>query len=428
MKIGWIDFSKKDMDKVFEVIDKLNDDSQEAVDELGIGAIRDGFANMFFPGTSTVQTRAKYFLIVPYILRDAMNRKYGVESESILKGIDDKEKSCAKQMLRTAGPDSGHSGILGRLRIRSGGWLLRPPSRIYWSGLKTFGIIKGDVKSIWSLARDIEKHLKASDKHAVKRKRNYDDYGEKNDANGSSAQLSFDLDVELPYSQRDWAKDLDIELNVNEASFLEKRIVNTCPTSLLAYLVNNNKSAYFCNGKFSALYENLKDKDLSKDKNLSVKIKKNMQLANDFIRFMRVGFAAFNLGLVGENRECDCALKAQGIINSEWNNLKKIADKLALDEIFKSLGLNDFSGRELKPFLQTLQQRMAEKNIKKMQELCSKREIDIKGEERAKVSKAEAIKKNGLVGLETLNYRLPIAERILIDIRNAKRCSNREKK
>jgi hypothetical protein len=29
------------------------------VDELGIGQIRDGFANLLFPGTSTIQIRAK---------------------------------------------------------------------------------------------------------------------------------------------------------------------------------------------------------------------------------------------------------------------------------------------------------------------------------------------------------------------------------
>nr|WP_288913835.1 DUF6361 family protein [uncultured Lachnoanaerobaculum sp.] len=28
---------------------------------MGIGIVRDAFANCFFPGTSTVQTRAKYF-------------------------------------------------------------------------------------------------------------------------------------------------------------------------------------------------------------------------------------------------------------------------------------------------------------------------------------------------------------------------------
>ena len=40
---------------------------QGAVDELGTGIVRDAFANYFFPGTSTIQTRAKYFLIVPYL-------------------------------------------------------------------------------------------------------------------------------------------------------------------------------------------------------------------------------------------------------------------------------------------------------------------------------------------------------------------------
>ena len=67
MQLGWIDFSKEDRQKAFDVINLLSE--QGAVDELGIGVIRDAFANYFFPGTSTIQTRAKYFLIVPYMLR-----------------------------------------------------------------------------------------------------------------------------------------------------------------------------------------------------------------------------------------------------------------------------------------------------------------------------------------------------------------------
>jgi hypothetical protein len=35
---------------------------QDTRDELGLGTIRDGFANILFPGTSTIQTRARYFL------------------------------------------------------------------------------------------------------------------------------------------------------------------------------------------------------------------------------------------------------------------------------------------------------------------------------------------------------------------------------
>ena len=45
---------------------------QGAVDELGIGIIRDGFANYFFPVTSTIQIRARYFFIIPYAMMDTV--------------------------------------------------------------------------------------------------------------------------------------------------------------------------------------------------------------------------------------------------------------------------------------------------------------------------------------------------------------------
>lgn len=73
MQLGWIDFSKEDRQKAFDVINLLSE--QGAVDELGIGVIRDAFANYFFPGTSTIQTRAKYFLIVPYMLNLVFREK-----------------------------------------------------------------------------------------------------------------------------------------------------------------------------------------------------------------------------------------------------------------------------------------------------------------------------------------------------------------
>ena len=38
-----------------------------ALEVLGIGVIRDGYADILFPGISTLQTRAKYFVLTPYI-------------------------------------------------------------------------------------------------------------------------------------------------------------------------------------------------------------------------------------------------------------------------------------------------------------------------------------------------------------------------
>ena len=65
-QLGWIDFCPTHRDKVAAALDLLRPEGM--VDELGLGTIRDGIANQLFPGISTIQTRAKYFFIIPYIL------------------------------------------------------------------------------------------------------------------------------------------------------------------------------------------------------------------------------------------------------------------------------------------------------------------------------------------------------------------------
>ena len=50
-----------------ELVAALNEPG--TLDELGIGSIRDTIADTLFPGTSTIQTRARYFLFIPWILQ-----------------------------------------------------------------------------------------------------------------------------------------------------------------------------------------------------------------------------------------------------------------------------------------------------------------------------------------------------------------------
>ncbi len=65
-QIGWIDFSPTHRNKVMLVMDFFKE--QGVIDELGLGTIRDAISDLLFPGTSTIQTRAKYFLLIPWIL------------------------------------------------------------------------------------------------------------------------------------------------------------------------------------------------------------------------------------------------------------------------------------------------------------------------------------------------------------------------
>ena len=67
-QFGWIDFSPKDRQRVGTILELLKPSGQ--VDELGIGSIRDALAVRLFPGISTMQTRAKFFFVIPYILQD----------------------------------------------------------------------------------------------------------------------------------------------------------------------------------------------------------------------------------------------------------------------------------------------------------------------------------------------------------------------
>ena len=60
----WLDCSEREHRKMLDVIDLFTE--HDTRDELGIGSVRDAFADMLFPGTSTIMTRARYFLLVPW--------------------------------------------------------------------------------------------------------------------------------------------------------------------------------------------------------------------------------------------------------------------------------------------------------------------------------------------------------------------------
>ena len=67
-QLGWVDFSSTDREQVSKILAMLREPG--TLDELGIGQIRDAFADLFFSGFSTIQTRTKYIITVSRILRD----------------------------------------------------------------------------------------------------------------------------------------------------------------------------------------------------------------------------------------------------------------------------------------------------------------------------------------------------------------------
>ena len=100
MELGWVDFSEAAKKRVLRVLEYF--EKEGAVDELGVGVVRDSFANYFFPGTSTLHTKAKYFFIIPYILKE-LESVPEQDVKELRKKLDRLEKENAQQMLDGAG-------------------------------------------------------------------------------------------------------------------------------------------------------------------------------------------------------------------------------------------------------------------------------------------------------------------------------------
>ena len=135
--IAWMSFSESERRRVMDAIDTLR--QKDARDELGLGAIRDGFADLLFPGTGTVQTRAKYFLFVPWIYREL--EANGRDPAEVARLAREMEIGLI-EALEAGGEKDGIIGIVARRRLK------RLPSNIYWLGLQKWRICQLDRKSV----------------------------------------------------------------------------------------------------------------------------------------------------------------------------------------------------------------------------------------------------------------------------------------
>lgn len=135
--IAWLDTSSDEQRRVREIIQLFA--QSESRDELGIGQIRDAFSDSLFPGTSVIQTRARYYLFVPWTYQQgADKRKRGA---ALTAWTNDQERRLILTLRDKQHLGVGQ-GLIGRV---AGAGLKILPSSIYWSGLTRYGILLADV-------------------------------------------------------------------------------------------------------------------------------------------------------------------------------------------------------------------------------------------------------------------------------------------
>ena len=195
-----------------EVIDLFRE--KGTVDELGIGQIRDAFSDILFPGTSTLQTRARYHLLVPRAFQRLEREK--------VSSADAPAKARALELLliRSLMRSGDHDGVIGR---DAGENLLRLPSLLYWTGLAAYGIRRFSG-SIADYFRSLDSYHRRIRSMAVSESEEVYD------------RLRPNWHTGLPEAPDDLFEEAAITLTPPEADYLRDRIVSCHHETLLGAL------------------------------------------------------------------------------------------------------------------------------------------------------------------------------------------------
>ena len=395
MPLGWIDYSREERNKVISVLDLLSE--KGTLDELGVAPIRDGFANLFFPGTSTIQTRAKYFLIVPYACRD-IEISDETSPERALKTLDNKERMCGER-FREIDPDT--DGLIGGVTLARNAWVKRPPSEIYWSGLKQYGIYNG--------TQTIREYLHAMciikrRKKAVSALGNRNDDAEEGETDDRNADSLFKYRFwDIPTYEENWFDSLNMKLTPDEGRFLKKKIEESdeCKGSLLQYILSNN----VCEVKDIRTFSDLKHLVSSMPEAMQA----DYESAVSFADFIHVLQTVFTLVVTEDDNH-----NAMDEWNRLYPNLPIIAS-VDIDNVFNRLRIT-YAHPQLKKFLQDCKVAMSAYDLDRLKTLVTKREISIKSANRAKTTHPGEFDKDTWYGGGLLGYRFANARSIMLDI------------
>ncbi|MBQ4788997.1 hypothetical protein F9U39_06140 [Pectobacterium versatile] len=227
--LGWLDHDADAQAKTLNILALFQ--QKESRDELGIGVIRDSFSERLFPGTSTIQTRLRYMLFVPWIYQRLENKR--ISAANFGTQADRDERALIIPLSRLEEDSPGTFGKNSREKLK------RLPSSVYWSGLRRWGI----RKTPWSQE---EYHRRVDELYRSRAEISEREYQEKNQGdmgNTSANKRAQSWHSSLPAPPPNFPDEATFALTRQEASFLRDRIQCSCKGSLLAWLTLHREPA-----------------------------------------------------------------------------------------------------------------------------------------------------------------------------------------
>lgn len=400
--IGWIDFSPTHRNRVGSVLDLLKPEGM--VDELGLGTIRDALANQLFPGISTIQTRAKYFFIIPYILYEyqqltAVKRK----GKSATQYLEQREYEIMWQLANAYEHVEG-KGVIGISKYKPQK-IVRRPSAIYWNGLYNFRFIDtGGLAADAFLRQATKQNLSDLLSTSID-----GDDAPKDDVDAGFENL-FKLKVPL---RKNWDTDLNLNLSKEEAEIFSDKILSASNNKLLAKLLQHDELwQSFMNAENFMQFAKT-----AIPLNVSASINNRMILAHDFSELMFGAHLHYNFLLQQK------VFKSNYYRDSwaEWVEQLPTAminyDGFNPDDLFQyAASTRSTTAAFVKEWWN--QSKTGFENEKILEQLILQQEARAKGNKaRLQWNKTEDVQAERWIGLTRFDYRFSQARTILNDIK-----------
>ena len=217
--LTWLDLTSSDRNRMRQVLDLFNE--QGTVDEMGLGSLRDALSEALFPGTSTIQTRLRYVLFVPWIYRQLEARRTAASDVST---------QLRKAELDLIGPLLKNGWSQGVIGERARGSLARQPSSVYWTALVRWGLFLHERTQGWyhthftALLRGNSAEETADDPGIVQTRQPH-------------------WHPRLPAPPTEFPYEASFDLTREEAAFLQGRLEERCAGSLLAWMAREGSDA-----------------------------------------------------------------------------------------------------------------------------------------------------------------------------------------
>lgn len=384
IKVGWIDFSSKDREKAMAVIDLMKEN--RAVDELGIGVVRDRLADILFPGTSTIQTRAKYFFIVPWCMIEAeKNFKNKVD---YLKRLNNIETDVIKALIKNE--PSNTTGIIGKDSI---GTLKRKPSEIYWNGLRTYNIMPFNISRNQYISS-----IKTNKNHDVEEGDDKDSYYLDND----------EIRWNITKFRKNWKENLTLSLTKEESEFLKEKITRYYPNSLYSYIINNKDISLEDEDIYDLTFKNT----------LPEVVRSDLDLALNFGKVIHGAHIRYNIILRQKN---SVEIEDYEDYWNQWcNEMSQFNwDKFNIDRIYEFAQTTKGTKEFIEGWFKAIRE-LDNINLGQLDKMIEVREYRLKGQ-RAKLKNYGNVDLSKWVGLDKLKYRWGNVKTLVKDIKEGEK-------